>query len=243
MVGSRFIKICTYTVLVILGTGCGANEDEFSLPTTTPTNNTPTKLEYLALGDSYTIGTSVETSENYPNQLVRAFNTDDDTIQFEQPTIVAQAGWTTGVLLNQIEQTSLKEEYDLVSVLIGVNNQYSGINFSVFEEDFLELLTKAIDFAGGHKERVFIISIPDYGFTPFGESRQQTISEALDRYNHYKDSVCSAWNIDYYYITDISRQGLSNPELVANDGLHPSGYQYSLWIDRILEESDFRERY
>ena len=137
---------------------------------------------YLALGDSYTIGEAVAMHENFPHQLVKKLA--DQDIFFESPLIVAQTGWTTAELMDAINQKAIKPPFDLVTLLIGVNNQYRGLDMNDYEKHFEELLIQAIVFAGGNKNHVIVISIPDWGVTPFAADRDRnTISKEIDAYN------------------------------------------------------------
>lgn len=194
-------------------------------------------IRILALGDSYTIGQNVPTSQRWPVQF-------KDSIvsrgyQVDTLSIIATTGWTTGNLLNAIDNQDLdKKNYNLVSVLIGVNNQYQGQNISFYDDHFSALLDSAIRYVNGDTDKVFVVSIPDYAYTPFGQSggtqNAQNISTEIDQYNYINDSVASSYGIKYFNITPISRQGLNDPSLVANDGLHPSGEQYSLWVEQMM---------
>lgn len=195
--------------------------------------NSKDSLRYLALGDSYTIGESVLESERWPVQLAATLS--QQGILVGQPKIIAVTGWRTDNLRNGINIAQLKEQYDLVSLLIGVNNQYQGKSVEEYKPEFEELLQTAIRLAGGKKENVFVVSIPDYGFTPFGKPKKEQITTALDQFNAANKKITEQVGVTYINITDISRQGLEDPELVANDGLHPSGKQYTLWVDRILK--------
>ncbi len=190
------------------------------------------KYDYLALGDSYTVGQNVDTSESFPKQLEKLL---EKNLNAKINTdIVATTGWRTDNLIDGIENSSLNSLYDFVTLLIGVNNQYQGQPFSQYEEEFPKLLDQAIAFAGNDPSRVIVVSIPDYGYTPFGENNgMQTISKDIDAYNAFAESTASLRNVTYVYITDISRQGLDQPELVADDGLHPSGKAYKMFVDRI----------
>ena len=136
-------------------------------------------------------------------------------------------------LKNGIDNSSLNYPYDWVSLLIGVNNQYQNISFSIYETEFPQLINSAISKAKGDKSNLIVVSIPDYAFTPFGNGNSN-ISVAIDRYNNFAENYCNANNISYIYITDITRLGLINPELVATDGLHPSELAYSKFVERIL---------
>jgi lysophospholipase L1-like esterase len=195
-------------------------------------SNNVGKLKFLALGDSYTIGESVAVEERWPVQLAKALR--KRGIDCSDPTIIATTGWRTDDLKNALEKAKLKPEYTLVALLIGVNNFYQGKSAESYAPEFEELLLTAIALAGGDKSRVFVVSIPDYGYTPFGKDKQKTISAGIDRYNAINKSITQKLGVKYIYITDISRKGLTDPNLVASDGLHPSGKMYSEWVDRML---------
>lgn len=194
---------------------------------------TPPERKFLALGDSYTIGESVSEKERWPVQLAKKLREKGQSIG--EPLIIATTGWRTDDLMNAVNKAHLKNEYDLVSLLIGVNNQYQGKSSEEYVIEFEDLLKTAIQLAKGKKENVFVVSIPDYGYTPFGKPKQAEISKALDRFNEINKRITEKAGIKYINITDISRQGIQQPELVADDGLHPSGKMYSLWVDRIVE--------
>ncbi|MDG2491489.1 MAG: SGNH/GDSL hydrolase family protein [Flavobacteriaceae bacterium] len=209
-----------FNLILILIVGCSSHEQK------------PPKL-YLALGDSYTIGESVEVFERWPNQLVSELN--KKSIVFEQAKIIAKTGWTTGELLNAIEEQQIDESYDLVSLMIGVNNQYRGLSIENFKEEFTVLLKKAITFSKKNETGVVVLSIPDWGVTPFASDRDQNkIAEEIDQFNAVISQVCSNYKVPYIDVTDISRQVTSQPNLVAQDGLHPSSIMYYLWIKKVL---------
>lgn len=189
-------------------------------------------VKFLALGDSYTIGESVSPKERWPIQLTDYFREKDVTCDY--PTLIATTGWRTDDLKAAIDKANLKPEYTLVSLLIGVNNFYQGKSAEVYEKEFEELLHTAIALAQGNKAHVFVVSIPDYGFTPFGEKDQPRITAGIDEFNKINKSVATKLGITYVDITDISRNGLAEPDLVAEDGLHPSGKMYGKWVERIL---------
>ncbi|MCG2459814.1 SGNH/GDSL hydrolase family protein [Flavobacteriaceae bacterium F89] len=202
-----------------------------------PENQTGTdqrdSIRYLALGDSYTVGTSVAAKENFPSQLATAlFNKGHVTIDSK---IIAHNGWTTANLLNAIDQTPTNPPYQLVSLLIGVNNQYQGLPFSKYKSEFPKLLKFALKMAGGKTAGVVVLSIPDYSYTPFGQgANPQSISRELDNYNKFARSAANKMGITFIDITDITRGGLEDPDLVANDDLHPSGKAYKLFVERML---------
>ncbi len=191
----------------------------------------PKSLYFLALGDSYTIGEAVTEEERWPVQLAQLLRQKGYDIQ--QPEIIATTGWRTDQLKEAVEKGTQRSEYDLVSLLIGVNNQYQGKSVESYRPEFEALLLKAIGLAGGKKERVFVVSIPDYGYTPFGREKQASISAAIDMYNAANREITEKYGVRYIYITDLTRKGLDDPSLVASDGLHPSGKMYALWAERI----------
>jgi lysophospholipase L1-like esterase len=189
--------------------------------------------KFLALGDSYTIGESVAEKERWPEQLAEALRTRGKKI--EKSVIIGVTGWRTDQLKKAIEDAQLKNEYGMVSLLIGVNNQYQHKSAESYAPEFEELLRMAIVLAMGKKENVFVVSIPDYGFTPFGKPKQEEISRAIDQFNETNKRITEKMGVKYINITDLTRQGLEKPEYVAGDGLHPSGKMYSLWVERILK--------
>lgn len=203
----------------------GSND---TIPQTDTNSISTDTLHYLALGDSYTIGESVKYEERYPVQLVQQLRQKGFTIA--EPTIIARTGWTTTQLKTAIQQAKLEKEYDLVSLLIGVNNQYQGMKIDFYKTEFQELLKKAIELAGGDNRRVFVISIPDYAYTPFGRN-STSISKEIDAYNAINLSITAYYGITYFDITPISRKGLEQPNLIATDDLHPSGIMYAQWVD------------
>ena len=190
-------------------------------------------LTYLALGDSYTIGESVDVSERWPVQLAKQLK--DVDIPMSDPQIIATTGWTTDELLKGIEAAETQVSYDLVSLLIGVNNQYRGYPIEQQKEEFEVLLKKAIKFANMDTTRVFVVSIPDWGVTPFAEGRdQEKIAAEIDAYNQVNETICENYGVKYFDITPISRKAAQDESLVALDGLHPSGKMYSEWVELIF---------
>ncbi len=194
------------------------------------------QLTFLALGDSYTIGSGVDTLERFPYQLAAALNERD--IAMDTPEYIAQSGWRADQLLDAIDFRDITDTFDLVSLLIGVNNQFQNRLLSRYEMDFATLLDYAIERTGGRPERVMVVSIPDYAFTPFGQTRPEpdTISAELDIYNNVNRQQTEDAGAAYFYITDISRRGLDEPELVASDELHPSAEQYHQWVNSFVNE-------
>jgi len=189
------------------------------------------KIKFLALGDSYTIGESVEENQRWPAQLAKKLSSRDTVVT---PEIIATTGWRTDDLKRAILAYKPANDYGLVSLLIGVNNQYQGKSVESYGPEFEELLMMAISYAGGDKTKVFVVSIPDYGYTPFGQPKQQEITAAIDQFNAVNKLITEKLGVKYINITDISRKGFDDPTLVAEDGLHPSEKMYSLWVDRIM---------
>ena len=192
-----------------------------------------TKIKYLALGDSYTIGESVEENERWPNQLVsrleKKFNY---SVKLQ---IIAKTGYTTGELLEEINKTNISMNNDYVSLLIGVNNQFRDLDISIFEKELNILLDKSIEFANGEKENVFILSIPDWGVTPYGiKKNRDSVSKEIDNHNLLISELTKSKGLAYYNITKISRQINQIDGLISIDSLHPSGKMYSMWVDEIV---------
>jgi lysophospholipase L1-like esterase len=190
------------------------------------------ELKFLALGDSYTIGESVAEKDRWPVQLAKQLRAKG--IKVRDPKIIATTGWRTDDLKNAILKDNPSKDYDYVSLLIGVNNQYQGKSAAAYAPEFEELLKMAIEFAGGDKSKVFVVSIPDYGFTPFGKEKKESITKAIDEFNAVNKSITEKYKIKYFDITPISRKGFEDPELVAGDGLHPSGKMYTAWVEQII---------
>ena len=191
------------------------------------------KQTFLALGDSYTIGESVGQNERWPEQLTLELA--EKSIALAPPTIIAKTGWTTDELQDGINQAPLDYPYDWVSLLIGVNNQYRGLDIETFKEEFENLLSQAIIFSGNKNAHVFVISIPDWGVMPFAKSQnQEKIATEIDDFNQAIYEICIHNNIRFVDITPISRQVSNHPEWIARDGLHPSGEQYAQWVKELL---------
>lgn len=199
------------------------------------TNNSATenKYTYLALGDSYTIGESVDEKERFPVQLV--YKLRGDKVDISDPLIIAKTGWTTEELMAAIKEKNVKDTFNIVTLLIGVNNQYRGKSSEEYRGELKQLLDIALSYAGGKKEHVFVISIPDWGVTPFAEGRDRNkIASEIDEYNRVKKEETEKAGIRYYDITGISRE--PDPVLVAGDGLHPSGKQYARWVEKFYSD-------
>ena len=194
----------------------------------------PMSIDILSLGDSYTIGESVCDTCSFPEQLKSSLGAEYSEQSEVTLEVIAKTGWTTTNLKNAIASEDPSDDFDLVTLLIGVNNQYQGKPFSVYEAEFVELVTSAISFVGGDKSKLIIVSIPDYAYTPFGQSgNRQKISAEIDMYNGFAEDYANEYNLSYVYITDITREGLEDPSLVASDGLHPSELAYSRFVERL----------
>lgn len=197
-------------------------------------NNNSNEIKYLALGDSYTIGTSVCATCNYPTQLQEKLSAElNSNINLD---IIAQNGWNTTALIEAINNQDLSNDFDLVTLLIGVNNQFQQKPFDVYIVEFSLLLNRAIQLANGNLNRVIVISIPDYAFTPFGQDLNdaQLVSNEIDLYNDFAKKTSESKNVKFLNITDITRRGLNDPRLVASDGLHPSEKAYTKFVERLL---------
>lgn len=240
---SHFKQIVTIVLSIFL-LSCSTDDSSSEVPPSgiPPTTEVPTKplpafINYLALGDSYTIGQSVCETCRYPEQLKASLKAIYPQTNFSLK-VIAQTGWTTSDLISAINSVNPDSNYDLVTLLIGVNNQYQGRDFSIYEKEFPELVNKAITLAKGDKKNVIVLSIPDYAYTPFGTIQMQgqgtRISNEINQYNILAENYCTINGIVFISITDITRNGLIKPSLVANDGLHPSAEAYTLFTERIL---------
>ena len=191
-------------------------------------------LTYLALGDSYTIGESVSQIESFPYQLVSELKSAN--LNINQPKIIAKTGWTTSELQSAIKTEKIIQTFDIVTLLIGVNNQYRGNSNITYRKEFKELLQTAINFAGKNKKKVFVVSIPDWGVTPFGKSSgkdTQKIGLEIDSFNAIAKEETLAMGVSYTDITSESRNSATDLALVASDGLHPSGKMYAEWAKKV----------
>ena len=211
---------------------CSTNEVEAPIVF----DDTPENYRYLALGDSYTIGQSVCGTCRFPAQLIDSLRlkaNSNDTFNLE---IIAQTGWTTTQLINAIAENNPAPSFDLVTLLIGVNNQYQNRPFALYEAEFPQLLQTAVTLAKGDSENVIVVSIPDYAFTPFGQGwgNPANTTSQIDNYNNFARAYTEGLGITFINITDITRNGLQNSSLVASDNLHPSTLAYSQFVSRIL---------
>ena len=241
-----FSKIVLVFTAIIFFNACSNRED---LQTVAPVGpvipgvNDTIKLtknyKYLALGDSYTIGQSVCAICRFPIQLNDSLKKSFNRNTSISTTIIAQTGWTTTNLKSAIGIQNPSNDYDLVTLLIGVNNQYQNKPFDLYELEFPELVNIAIEKAKGKKENVIVVLTPDYAYTPFGNG-STTISSQIDNYNGFAEYYCIVNGITFINITDITRMGLLQPNLVANDGLHPSEIAYNKFVERILPKAKIK---
>ncbi|WP_224746316.1 SGNH/GDSL hydrolase family protein [Mucilaginibacter glaciei] len=192
-------------------------------------------LTYLALGDSYTIGESVPAEGSFPYQLSAQLTKAGHGVA--QPEIIATTGWTTAELIDAISHSDTKgKQYGIVTLLIGVNNQYRGQSPDVYRAEFVQLLNTAIEYAGGDKNHVFVVSIPDWGVTPYAGGRDRAqIGKEIDQFNNINKQEAEKAGVAYADITPISKQAVSDAALTAGDGLHPSAKMYGLWVKEILK--------
>lgn len=187
---------------------------------------------YLALGDSYTIGELVPAKENFPHQLVALLK--KDHFDIADPVIIATTGWTTDELATSIREHNIHETFSFVTLLIGVNNQYRGRDVENYKAELTSLLNQAIVFANGHARHVFVISIPDWGVTPFAEGKdRQKIAHEIDAYNNAAKEITLAHKCNFTDITDSTRKNAADKDFLAEDGLHPSGKEYAVWAERL----------
>jgi lysophospholipase L1-like esterase len=225
-----------YSIILTLTalSGCAKKQADTASVTMTKKDTAAVVLQsYLALGDSYTIGEAVPDTSSYPYQLQQVL--DQLKYKFTAPTIIATTGWTTDDLISAIAQNNgvQGKTYDMVTLLIGVNDQYQGLSQDNYEIKFQQVLNTAIQFAGGNKAHVFILSIPDYGVTPFAHGNDAIIGPLIDQFNAINKSASLAAGVNYLDITGISREAATDPTLIAPDGLHPSGKMYALWVQQL----------
>jgi lysophospholipase L1-like esterase len=195
----------------------------------------PAMYSYLALGDSYTIGEQVPMKENFPHQAVQLLH--KQNIEVADPVIIATTGWTTDELAASIREHNIKETFSFVSLLIGVNNQYRGRSVENYKEEYTQLLNTAIAFANNKPEDVFVLSIPDWGATPFADGRdKEKIAREIDAYNEACKQITLAHKCHFIDITPSTRQNGHKTEFVAGDGLHPSAKEYTIWSQMLADE-------
>jgi lysophospholipase L1-like esterase len=225
-----------FSLFIFLGLACEKNvqpEAVKHMEAAIELEKPDSTFTYLALGDSYTIGESVAQNQRFPVQLSKQLN--NENYKMTAATIIAKTGWTTDELKSGINAATLSESYNLVTLLIGVNNQYRGRNSDEYRIQFRELLQTAIGFAENNAKDVIVVSIPDYGVTPFAKnSDTNKIAKEIDTFNQINLEETQKAGARYVNITSISREASSDQTLIAQDGLHPSGKMYGLWVQKIL---------
>jgi lysophospholipase L1-like esterase len=205
-------------------------------PQSRPTGMDATDTRFLALGDSYTIGEGVPPAERWPVQLAALLR--ERGFDVGEPAVIARTGWTTDELSAAIDQADPRGPFDLVSLLIGVNNQYRGRSEAEYRGDFRGLLRRAVALAGERPERVLVLSIPDWGVTPFAEGRDRArIAAEIDRFNAANREIARELGARYVDVTPVSRRTGAGAEWLAQDRLHPSGRMYAEWARLALSEA------
>lgn len=240
MKNSMIFLFCLIFTLLLAIYACGKDKAvilpvEIAMPakdtmiTTDTTATLPvTGAKYLALGDSYTIGQSVEDTECFPAQTVQLLKAAH--INVNDPQYIATTGWTTTNLISAINSQNPAKDFDIVTLLIGVNDQYQHRDTNEYRTFFTELLNKSIDLAAGKKTHVFVLSIPDYSATPFvNAANKASVSAQVDEFNAINKEITLQNSITYIDITPSTRQAADDASLIANDGLHPSGKEYAVW--------------
>jgi lysophospholipase L1-like esterase len=234
------MRINVLTLLILLtALSCSSEDKKQTITTDKDTSEEMEqgqgRLKYLALGDSYTIGQSVDITLRYPVQI--ADSLEKRGYSMENPRIIAVTGWTTSNLKAGIKAANPQGPYDLVSLLIGVNNQYRGMDINIYRTEFGELIDQAISFAGNDTGRVFVLSIPDWGVTRFatGYDREK-IAREIDQYNAINKEITLSKGIVWIDVTGISRFAEQDATLIADDGLHPSGKMYTEWVRLAVPE-------
>lgn len=221
-------------VLVLFGIlsllACTKQNPVEVLPAPPATSGAGSTKTYLALGDSYTIGQGVLAAQRFPAQTVTLLR--QEGISIADPVYIGQTGWTTANLQSAIAAQNPPITYDVVTLLIGVNDQYQRMDTGGYAIRFTQLLEKAVQLGKGKPANVFVLSIPDYSATPFvPASDKERVSKEIDYFNNINRRITTAYNISYTDITPSSREAASNPALVASDNLHPSGLEYKKWAE------------
>ncbi len=203
--------------------------------TTTDTTANAGNFTWLALGDSYTIGQSVNEVERYPAQTVSLLKNNNLSVKTLQ--YIATTGWTTLNLLDAIASQNPTGPFDIVTLLIGVNDQYQHFDTGGYRLHFTQCLQNAIALAGNKKDHVFVLSIPDYSVTPFSQNSDTAqIRKGIDEFNAINKEITLSFNISYTDITPFTREAKNDASLIANDGLHPSGKEYAKWAAVLAPE-------
>lgn len=233
---TKIANLWLFICMVALQDSCTKNDSGMAAPLRPVIPAPPVPpLRYLALGDSYTIGQSVPPEQRFPHQTAAKLK--EYGRQFMEPEYIATTGWTTANLLSAIQAAAKPKNYDIVSLLIGVNNQYQGRDTAEYRTQFTQCLQEAIAHTGNRKERVFVLSIPDYGVTPYGKSMNpEKIAREIDAFNRINFEITTAFRVQYIEITRGSRDAINDISLVAGDGLHPSGKEYQKWAEKLAAQ-------
>jgi len=233
---NTFITVLgTVLLMGISNIACTKVSHTTTMTTDTATHTPTDTMRYLALGDSYTIGQSVAEDQRFPAQAVAMLL--KDGVDISTPQYIATTGWTTANLQSAIATQKPQGPYAAVTLLIGVNDQYQHLDTAGYRTRFTQLLQQSIELAGGRKERVFVLSIPDYSVTPFGGG-SSAIREGIDEFNAINKQITLNSGVAYVNITDASRLAATDATLVAGDGLHPSGKQYALWVQLLVPQME-----
>jgi lysophospholipase L1-like esterase len=229
----KALLIILLGLTVLSGCSKASNRETTNIDTVKTVSQSTNVVNYLALGDSYTIGQSVIPNASYPAQLSNVLNVADYSTL--SPTIIAITGWTTDNLIYAIAHnaTVTNKKYQVITLLIGVNDQFQGLTQDHYRTNFIALLHTAISFAENDSTRVFVLSIPDYGVTPFAMGRDSVIGPQIDQFNAINKEESLKAGVKYLDITGISREAENDPTLIADDGLHPSGKMYTLWVNQL----------
>ena len=223
-----------YCILILIFTG----EKQIALQPgfkcySNMTEQSDKSYTFLCLGDSYTIGEGVPFFENFPSQVVQMAR--KSGIPFQAPEIVAKTGWTTDELQAAIKKHQFLASYDFVTLLIGVNNQYRNLSIKEYESEFESLLKDAIAFAGGKRDHVIVLSIPDWGITPFAAGRDsKKITDEIDSFNNINKMIAEKFKTHRINITPGTREAANDSSLITSDGLHPSAKEYTRWAEKIF---------
>lgn len=211
------------------------NRINYNMPSKPEGSSAKKTVTYLALGDSYTIGESVDKTHSFPYQLAAGLKSVGFSVS--KPEIIAKTGWTTDELIEAVKSRGITKKFNLVTLLIGVNNQYRGYPQDTYRKEFAYLLNTAVEYAGGNKEHVIVLSIPDWGVTPFAEDANNgfKVSREIDGFNAINQHETEKLGITYINITPASRNAASDKSLIAQDGMHPSGKMYAEWAAQIGE--------
>ncbi len=222
--------------IILLTTLLAAACEKQVEPVEPPASINPVAIKYLALGDSYTVGTAIGQESAYPFLLKKRLE-ENDTISGVEVTVIAQNGWTTSNLQQGVFSAKPSTNYDLVTLLIGVNNQYQGKSKVEYRREFRELLEQSIQLGSGDKNNVFVLSVPDWGVTPAADrNRKEDIAREIDLFNQINKEITDSLEVQYFNITEVSRTASNNLDLVAKDGLHFSEKMHKLWVEIIYTD-------